>query len=222
MGQRHQIFIKVDNPVNRGGNDEVKKELRKIFGRGKTAVIALHHQWLYGRSALVNIISIFEKSNQDNIQYGNPFDVSCPIWDAEQYLTDLKTLLFVQTHPLFPRGIGIERMIFLNNEDFEITKDFTRGDNNDGISVIDTIDRKYCFANPYQKEAIDPDRPSISSWDTMTVKSAKEYLEVYYPSSEENGPDNNEILALFNDYELMSQSELKKLSPNSFKTIGAI
>jgi hypothetical protein len=30
------------------------------LGNGKTTVIAIHHQWLYGRSAVVNLINIMD------------------------------------------------------------------------------------------------------------------------------------------------------------------
>lgn len=217
MGQRHQFFIKVVNPVSRGGDEKIKKELRKIFGNGKTAIMAFHHQWLYGRAALVNVLSIFDKSHQDKIAYNNPFDTTCNIWDVEGYLKDLNTLLSVQTHPLFPRGTGIELICFLNITDNEITKDFTLGDNNDGISVIDTINKTYCFANPYSQYDREDDSPSIRNFDTMVVKSAKEYVEVYYPSNDKNDKENNEILELFKPYKLMLQAEFKRLSPESFK-----
>jgi hypothetical protein len=49
MGQRHQIFIKVNNPLKLKrvyADDTDKKLARKMFGSGKHTILAIHHQWL--------------------------------------------------------------------------------------------------------------------------------------------------------------------------------
>jgi hypothetical protein len=75
MGQRHQLFILVNNPVKlerNYANDTDKKLARKMFGSGKHTILAIHHQWLYGRSAIYNINHIFNITENMN-EYNNPF-----------------------------------------------------------------------------------------------------------------------------------------------------
>ena len=49
MGQRHQIYIRIPNPVKYKNvpsyNKEGMKKLRQLFGNGKNTILALHHQW---------------------------------------------------------------------------------------------------------------------------------------------------------------------------------
>ena len=102
MGQRQQIFIKIANPVfnkNARTYDKVEmKKMRKLFGRKKTTVIPLHHQWLYGRSSVAmlwNILNVTDAETLGRMAYklylkngGSYFDVDDATDFMEQELED--------------------------------------------------------------------------------------------------------------------------------------
>lgn len=219
MGQRHQIFIRIENPVKTAWREETKKELRKVFGNAKYSIIALHHQWLYGMSAIGMISHIFNITDKENMSSSNPFNIVYYGYNTSNGVKDfvdkLMLMLQAQTNPKFPRGVGIERMHFLNEEDFEITKDFTLGDNNDGITIIDTITRKYCLMNIYEQSTIEDDYNDVSVLPTLKPVSAIEYINAYYPNFNEDEQvkeDANNVLNMVKDYEVLTVKEVTKIS----------
>lgn len=252
MGQRHQIFLKVHNPYK---NDrlylegEDKKKAGKIFGRGKFTVIALHHQWLYGRSALGMASHILNVTNQEHVnEYNSPFGEryyggrSIGKTPLEAYIDAVMMMLQTITDPKFPRGTGIEGMHFLNteclddngtyNDRWDMRKYFDCGDNNDGITIIDTIEQKYCFMNIYDQEK---DYHSASSLPKLKPATAKEYVEAYYgvtkktvnPYYIENlkegetiegvlegfKKDNQEFIDMLKDKQVLTIKEIVKMFP---------
>lgn len=222
MGQRHQLFLKVNNPVKNKRNyssDKDKKLMRKMFGSGKHTIIALHHQWLYGRSAVSVINHILNVTNPNTMnEYNNPFGESYMIESLEKYIDDIMMLLQVQTDPKFPRGVGIERMTFLNSECIDEGKydsrwdmrlDFTMGDNNDGVSIIDTIERKYCLMNIFSQEIGDT---SVSNLPTMIPCSAEDYVNSYYPNNEQLRDNIITCLPLKN-FPILDKKEISKMFP---------
>ena len=191
MGQRHQIFLKVLNPVKNERlftMDGERTKARKVFGSGKYTVIALHHQWLYGRSAPVNLLNMMLYTNQETMEhYSNPFGkdfYSNGESTLKEYADSVMGMLQVQPNLLHPRGIGKERMHFLNIDDPIMRKDFTMGDNNDGITIIDTIEKKYCMMNISDYGDDDNEiNQSASDLQVLLPVSAKEYMQAYYPET---------------------------------------
>ena len=221
MGQRHQIFIKVNNPLKLKRNyatDTDKKLARKMFGSGKHTIIAIHHQWLYGRSAVYNIKHILNLTENMN-EYTNPFSEGYSFCSLEEYIKDVMTLLQVQTNPLHPRGTGIERMIFLNSEcidengkydsKWDIRLNFTYGDNNDGISIIDTIERKYCLMNI---SSYDAEYNSVNRLQSMLPYSADDYVNCYYSESE-HVRDNILCCNQLKRFPILNLKEIQKMFP---------
>ena len=221
MGQRHQIFLKVKNPLKMERNylsKEEKSKAKKIFGGGKHTIIAVHHGWLYGRSAVFNIKHILDITENMN-DYTNPFADDYSFNKLDDYIKDVMMLLQVQTNPLHPRGTGIERMIFLNDEcldengkygnECDIRLNFTYGDNNDGISIIDTIERKYCLVNIYRQDIGDN---SSSGLPSMLPSSAEDYVHCYYPNQEEVR-DNILCCNQLKKYDILTLKEVSKLFP---------
>lgn len=222
MGQRHQLYIKIHNPVTRA-YDQDKPNLRKIFGRGKFSIVAIHHQWLFGRSAIGIIRNIFDVSNPETLGSSNPFNPEGYIFnDSNGFVEELMQLITTQCNPDFPRGTGIEKMIFLNSESMDYTKDFTLGDNNDGISIIDTIERKYCLMNIYSQNTDEEKRNNVDDLPSLVPVSALDYVNVYYPEDPEKDDRKNDEIQKENirvaewlkDYELLTLKEIKKLAPN--------
>ena len=220
MGQRHQTFIKVLNPVKlkrNYANPTDKKLARKMFGSGKHTIIAIHHQWLYGRSAVYNIKHILNLTEHMN-EYTNPFSENYSFDSLEQYIKEVMMLLQVQTNPLHPRGTGIERMIFLNSEcidedgkydsKWDIRLNFTYGDNNDGISIIDTIERKYCLMNISTYEPIN----DVHRLQSMLPYSADDYVNCYYSESE-HVRDNILCCNQLKRFPILNLKEIQKMFP---------
>jgi hypothetical protein len=220
MGQRHQTFIKVLNPVKlkrNYANPTDKKLARKMFGSGKHTIIAIHHQWLYGRSAVYNIKHILNLTEHMN-EYTNPFSENYSFDSLDEYIKEVMMLLQVQTNPLHPRGTGIERMIFLNSEcidedgkydsKWDIRLNFTYGDNNDGISIIDTIERKYCLMNISTYEPIN----DVHRLQSMLPYSADDYVNCYYSESE-HVRDNILCCNQLKRFPILNLKEIQKMFP---------
>ena len=221
MGQRHQIFLRVNNPLKMERNNlskEEKSKARKIFGSGKHTIIALHHSWLYGRSAVFNIKHILDITENMN-DYTNPFANDYWVNNLDDYIKDVMMLLQVQTNPLHPRGTGIEKMTFLNTEcldengkydkGWDIRLNFTFGDNNDGISIIDTIERKYCLINIFSQYIGENNSSGLPS---MLPSSAEDYVHCYYPD-EDQVRDNILCCNQLKKYDILTLKEVSKLFP---------
>ena len=117
--------------------------------------------------------------------YNNPFDKNFYDTDTlERYREKVMNLLQVQPNLLHPRGIGFERMHFLNEDGYDIRNDFTLGDNNDGITIIDTLTGKYCMMNIFTYPD-DDDAIGESASDLPELKpvSARLYMKAYYPET---------------------------------------
>lgn len=219
MGQRHQIFIKTHNPVktDKYMSDEDKKKARKLFGNKKYTIIALHHGWLYGLSAVANIVNVMN-ATKDTEEVRNSVFTENPYmtYDLDGWIDKAKTLLEAQLNPKHPRGIGVEKMLLLNEESKEYMSDCTIGDNNDGITIIDTINRTYCMMNIFTFEDEDGDTDGIYGLPSMKPVSAMEYAKAYYPDEDDADQVNN-IVQDLDEYEVMTEKELAKLFPKNFK-----
>jgi len=191
MGQRHQFFIKVLNPVKNDNlrlKDKDLKDAKKMFGNGKYTILAFHHQWLYGRSAVANILNVLHFTDAETLStYGSPFGESFSTYGSplEEYIKAVTQIISTQACSLHPRGLGIESNIFLNEEDPDMRHYFNQGDNNDGITIIDTITRKYCMMNIYDYDD-DDDGVSIYSLPSLKPVSCRDYMKVYYPEIAKN------------------------------------
>lgn len=190
MGQRHQVFLRTLNPVkvlDRRIPKEKKKEYQKKFGTGKYTVLAFHHQWLFGMSAVFNAAKVLDfaerlnKKGKKNDYYDvfSEGGMGYSFYSVEEFVQVVRNLMAIVTDPDHPRGVGIENFWLLNDEEPEMKDSYDIGDNNDGITIIDLISRKYCFMN------IGGDsRVEVLPRDTPV--SAKEYVRGYYPTSKED------------------------------------
>jgi hypothetical protein len=211
MGQRFQAYLRINNPLkNKDVVEDLKtkdgkqlKHARAIFGKGKTSVIAFHHQWLYGMTApaiCLNILRQVDKSASPehvfNKEFGTfpyPKDYRGDTDKVDGYFELIETLLFNQFDTDFAAygaRYGVERVVNLVEElydrktgkmdlSYDYRKDFTLGDNNDGIMIIDVISKKYCFMNIYKQDK-DPDCSSVASLPTLKPVSAEKYANAYY------------------------------------------
>ncbi len=220
MGQRHQVFIRIKNPIKGSRtfwSDEDKKRGRKLFGNGNYTTLAFHHQWLYGRSAVVNIQSIIEFT--DNMsEYTNPLHEGYMSNSLDDYINTITMVLSVQKHPMHPRGYGIERFHFLNDDDtdYNIKDNFTWGDNNDGVTLIDIEKRTYCLVNIFD---YDKEYGSVYSLPSMQPSSALDYINAYYPDEDSHNEQFLSELGLI-DTKVMTLSDIKKMFPKMYKKVS--
>lgn len=193
MGQRHQIFIRIANPVKflNFKNKVEKVKYENELGTEDTTVLAFHNQWLYGRSALQNCLNLlkFGKQFSKDIKLGvekyGGYD--CPFspnaWGSNFDLPEIiRSIEFVMNfRPVNTAwlGAGLGRTYYIGEMDCDsnIRKDFTRGDNNDGVTIIDLIENKYCFVNIYEQEK---KSHSVCELPSMKPVSAAEYVKAYY------------------------------------------
>ncbi|HUU88964.1 MAG TPA: hypothetical protein VMX17_14610 [Candidatus Glassbacteria bacterium] len=214
---------------------------KTMYGEGDTIIVAFHHQWLYGRSfpivasMLLFAAKSFNESSHDKFfskelwikgeSYGggrqiNLNDPNSLIEWMENYMSNL----FDQELGQFAR-VGVERFTLLSREhkegnNYRYDKDFTIGDNNDGVLIVDIAKVKYCFVN-------------INSYDRgpflmMQPVSALKYIKAYYPEcfedldegdtkTPEEFSDNCEIntkfAQRFNNYEVLTAQELIEMFP---------
>ena len=210
MGQRHQIFIKVANPIKfrYSKNWTDLSEAKKALGNGKTTVIAIHHQWLYGRSAVVNLINIMDFTD-DKIRANNnnPFFDNFTCNSYGEWKQQLMMIIQVQANKLHPRGLGIENMIYLNDDEPNMRLACDEGDNNDGITIVDAINRKYCFMNIYEQK-LNEEYESVCLLPSMIPVSASDYANAYYKKS-----GNRRFTKPLDKYEVLSLNELNKIFP---------
>lgn len=275
MGQRHQIFIRIHNPLN---NPEVIKDLctfdkkqkalkhaKAVFGEKKTSILAFHNQWLYGMSAAAtcaNIMREVYKSDRpehifskelDRLPY--PVNYTHTSNDEDKvdgYFQLIQTLLFNLFDTDFAAHgsrYGLERVINLVDECYDrktgkfdkrwdIRSDFRRGDNNDGITIIDLVNKKYCFMNIFDER--DEKNNGVYYLTPLTPASAEEYVNAYYPVERErvseydierckkdeekikemldNRKENlNFVKEVFSKYEVLSLDEVKKICPAIYR-----
>ncbi len=271
MGQRHQIYIRIHNPLK---NAEVVEDLKSfdskhkqikhakaIFGEGDYSVLAFHHQWLYGMTAAAvcaNIMKEVHNSESEchplNKNYGTlpyPANMSSDNnYDkVDGYIQLLQSLLFNQFNTKFTEQgarFGIERTCFLNNElydretevretgRYDYCKNFTVGDNNDGVTIIDVVNKKYCFVN------IGGDS-TVEKLPRLVPSSVIDYVRAYYPTerkklgaycikeechndkakiAEKLSEHRGTIIFLkeeFKNFALLSLDEVKEMFPEVYK-----
>ena len=193
MGQRHQIFVKIANPAKHiyTRNDAEKKALEKEFGTDEFTMLAYHNQWLFGRSALQNALNLLKFGKQftkeektDPKSWGHGYNCPFTINGIKQEFSDTKklvdTIAFIMNFRATKTAwvnAGIGGNWYIGLEDEGIREDFTRGDNNDGITIIDLVENKYCFMNIYEQ---DLERYDVMRLPMLKPVSARDYVSAYY------------------------------------------
>jgi len=250
MGQRHQVFVKIHNPIYKQ-KDRIKVEeynkLKKEFGTKKYTVLAYHNQWLYGRMAPIIAFRLLNFANmcrEDKINYADPFSekASNNINHNDIVNSVTYTLSLHRGEFNTGRAAGFERFWYLNKDEPYMRENCTHGDNNDGITIIDLVEMKYCFMNIYNQET-DEDYESVSVLPSLKPCSAKEYIRAYYPKDfetirgkkaiqkefsdgtsmvkiKEEIDTDNEIFKAFEEFDLLTEKELEKIFPKVFKKVN--
>jgi hypothetical protein len=215
MGQRHQIYAKLPS--------------------GK--VIGIHHQWLYGRTALkllVNYLQFLRK-----VETEDRFNASAPRKECYTRSYQATGVLGACYSLIAAEGYFHEICPFDQHEpsDAEVLADPRQGDNNDGITIIDLSHEKpkFCFMSLHGLECAYSKRGEIKDFKPL---SAEQYVSAYYPHWRENKDFNrskNEIIECDYDlkgeikgllkslegYKTLTLAEVKKIFPKMFTKKGA-
>jgi hypothetical protein len=249
MGQRHQQFIVIPNPAHYLYDASTKKRAEKIFGKNKTAVVPYHNQWLFGRSALGSALGLLEFTNQFKSEdllkesfgvYDVPFSISGlknRFTTIESITSSIGFLLNYRPKNTNWLNAGIGSSWFIGETDEGIVDNFTYGDNNDGITIIDVVNKKYCFMNISSSTLDDEDGElmhSASDLPSMTPVSAHEYVKAYYGETIEttnpyylegmnnkrkttfinkNIKINKELVKGFEGFEVLTLDEIQEFFP---------
>lgn len=197
MGQRHQIFIKIANPLKHASTSDkaITAKMKTLFGSGDYTILPFHNQWLYGRTALQVCLNVLNHTSQ----FERETLVSTKAWDGNNspftpngmkyQFSDpdklIAAIAFIQNYiPTSTDFIetGIGGGWYLGYEEPEMREDFRRGDNNDGITIIDVIENKYCFMNINEWNGREKDERVHSASDLpyLTPVSAHDYVTAYY------------------------------------------
>jgi hypothetical protein len=266
MGQRHQIYIRIHNPLKNkevvedltsyGDNGKILAQAKKVFGSGKTSILPYHHQWLFGMTAAAvchNIMTEVLKS--DNAVHILSKEIKEFPYPADQrssnnqtkvdgFLNVIDRIINTQLNVEFAENgsrYGIERAFSTINDayDYKTGKyegkkndcrfDFRLGDNNDGITIIDVVNKKYCFMN------IGFGDSRVMTLSPLIPISAVDYVKAYYPISndnldeddkpanEEEIAENKEVISFvekqFSNFELLSQKEVSEIFPLVYKEV---
>ena len=272
MGQRFQIFVNVHNPLNSENvretlRGDVLKHAEVVFGNKKTSMIAYHNQWLFGMSAAAtcaNIMREVYKSKNpihilskeiDNLPY--PKNYTGDRDRVDGYFDIIEHLFFNLLDLNFANygaRYGLERVHNLVEEcydrktgkfdsRYDIRKDFRNGDNNDGIMIVDAVNKKYCFMNIFAHSEEDERDENVWALPSMVPVSARAYVNAYYPTTKEKLNDNtiegkaekeiqsilkdnlksvNFVNRVFSKYELLSLDDIKKMFPAVYRIKKAV
>lgn len=258
MGQRSQQYIRFDNigkllePILKLDDMSIwRDKLHELaiikvgfdkwyeaFGKEDTCIMAVHNQWLYGRSLALTALKLLEwnKFSKDNTNpfnkkgyrdNYNDFNFKTP----QDFLNFAKLFLnTIMNDPLsqYARG-GMERFYIMNMDDKGIAKTPSYGDCNDGIIVIDFISGKYAFMN------IGGDS-TVEQLPKHKPVSAHEYIKAYYPESQtkqfienceykklqkdkwqklldDNKKINNKFVRRFKAFKMLTIEEIREMFP---------
>lgn len=199
MGQRHQIYIRV--------NTETWKDRKPTINQ---VTLGFHHQWLYGLTAL-QVLDNFLEACKNSVAQDNKYGTFSYNGDLDAKKEAFKTIL-----SYLPRTGTVERLHDISDE--HCVKDPAYGDNNDGITVIDLVDPanpKYCFYSIGCTEG----EYSLDEG----IYNAEQYLESYWSKDKWNelsgrdGPLDLNTVARLNVTPMLDMARLYEIFPEMKK-----
>jgi hypothetical protein len=187
---------------------------------------------------MMQLALAFKGDEQD--RYRHPMAMHFEPWSWATNVEGIgdyyKQYMGIISDPKFPRGIGYENFIFLNPDEPHMREHFDGGDNNDGITIIDMVNKKYCLMNIYEKS--DEVRQDAYDLPKFEPVSALEYVKAYYPDNvdglndyvkkdldsegiQEKIDSHKEVLAeieeMFKGMEVMTLEEVKEIFPKVYE-----
>lgn len=212
MGQRHQIYIRIPNPMK---NEEFVKDMKsydsdgkkiahakRFFGSGETSILAFHHQWLYGMTAA----AVCYKIMQEAIKSEHPYHIFhkeidyCPDCihytlakdKVDGYKELVQAILFIQDNVQFAENgarYGIQDAFFTNEECYNEKgkKDFE--DCREDFRIGDNNDGIMiidCITKKYCFMNIGFGDSNVMKLPPLVPVSAGRYVRAYYPTTEKS------------------------------------
>ncbi|TGO26641.1 hypothetical protein BPAE_0055g00120 [Botrytis paeoniae] len=175
MGQRHQLFV-----------------VAKINGRYR-GLAAIHHQWLYGVTALevcLNILKILQ-SPANRIALSHELRHATRLqeegWSrkigfAKVSVADIP-FPFILTCLVVGAGLRAKDSYHARVHNLPFNLSFDGGDNNDGITVFDITELmqvRYCFVNLDSSDSDEEEGGAPPKPPAMTPLTGPQYLWGYY------------------------------------------
>lgn len=212
MGQRHQIYIRIPNPMKNKefvedlkNFDTEKKQFshaKRFFGTDKTSILAFHHQWLFGMTAAAvchNILQEVFKSEHPQHIFSKEID-SCPYPTRFNSGTDkidgykelVKAILFIQDNLQFAENgarYGIQDAFFTNEECYNDKGKLEYGDCRKDFRIGDNNDGIMiidCITKKYCFMNIGFGDSSVMKLPELVPVSAGRYVRAYYPTTEKS------------------------------------
>lgn len=186
MGQRHQVYLRIKDR------------------KGKKTVVGIHHQWLYGYTALAQLdnflkyvtVQLKDEWNQKSPEHRYGYALS-DLNDAQKILAAAYSFnaeqgYFHGVHALTENEMTSDSQTNYNSaEPGPECRDPRKGDNNDGITVIDLTgsEPKVAFVSLYGIECNPTQRASIKALSPMKPET---YLRAYYPEYDSKTPKDRE------------------------------
>ncbi len=177
------------------------------YGTRDTIIVAFYHQWLYGRTfpVVASMLLLMSKSFNTARSPKNSNYLSAEMWGDQYPHSNTKDIDFDDPHTLigwmekymsnlfdyelgqYTRS-GVEHYSLLNeehepNDIMRYDEDFTIGDNNDGVLIIDMTQSQYCFIkiNAYGDDNI--------NFQYLKPVNTLSYIKSYYPECVEDTQD---------------------------------
>ncbi|KAI8664527.1 hypothetical protein NCS55_00961800 [Fusarium keratoplasticum] len=220
MGQRHQLFV-----------------IARV-GKHYRSLAAVHHQWLYGVSALrscLRLLRIFSDPG-NHLALKHELDLAAsffkdkppPPSEPEEYRDAESTTCpvpFITTCLAIGASYDSKTGQVQAIHELRYDMGYDQGDNNDGITVIDITDLdhvRYCFVNFGNEDDEDSqselrrvglsnkrmDAPPFDNFATETPLTGREYLRGYYSESDEMVQRNMEVIEALDNTPLVEEVAL--------------
>ncbi|KAJ4319809.1 hypothetical protein N0V84_006190 [Fusarium piperis] len=218
MGQRHQLFV-----------------IARV-GKHYRSLAAVHHQWLYGVSALrssLRLLRIFSDPGnrlalEHELDLAAPFfkDQPPPTSGLAKYQDARNTICpfpFILT--CLAIGASYDPKTGQVQTIHELRHDtgYDQGDNNDGITVLDITDLdnvRYCFVNfgggevyAFEDDEDGANGSRTNSPPPETPLTGRQYLRGYYSESDEMVQRNMDIIEALEAAPLVEEVALARTWP---------
>ncbi|KAF7940391.1 uncharacterized protein EAE98_000518 [Botrytis deweyae] len=181
MGQRHQLFV-----------------IAKVNGRYR-GLAAIHHQWLYGITALeacLNILKILQSpanriALSHELRHAARFkeeDWSRKIGFAKVPVADIP-FPFILTCLVVGAGLRAKDSYHARVHNLPFNLSFDGSDNNDGITVFDITELtqlRYCFVNLDSSDSDEEEGGAPPMPPAMTPLTGPQYLWGYYRKDDQS------------------------------------
>lgn len=222
MGQRHQILLH-SPPM------WADKKWAKNPNQKPERIEAIHHQWLYGKTAIRLLANALEFMSVVGKQEGKEYLFGLNDPDgytggdginalAAIYSIDIERGYYHNTHVLYtewkPEGVSVPYVT-------PKQCDPDHFDNNDGITLIsvDGNQIRYAFITPNHLEG-EFYTDDLYGKGEKGPWTAEEYLSYYYKKSDWSKDTLADLKRIAKFARPMTKAEVKKILPNFFKTKG--